>query len=92
VGDDEFYASLAPVSLNRDEAVRVRLEVARATRIPVDLISASDTISELETVGNCSHASILDYFADLLPVEKPKNESVLVTVRDLVIEFGPQFR
>jgi|ERR1019366_8934571 hypothetical protein len=54
VGNDEFFASLGPVSLKRDAAVRVQLEVARATRMPADLISASDTIRELETVGACT--------------------------------------
>jgi hypothetical protein len=70
VGDDEFFAPLGSVSLTQDEAARVRMEISRATRLRVDLITTTGTIGELETVGNCSHSSILNYFTDLLPVEE----------------------
>lgn len=90
VSDDEFLTSLGQFSFRQDAAVRVRTSISHATRIPADLISANDKIHELEVVGNLLHSSILDYFTDVLPVKKPKNESDLLTVRDFVIEFGPQ--
>jgi hypothetical protein len=79
-----------PVPISRDAAIRVRSEVGHATKVPPDLIAASDGIRELEAVGQGSHPEIIDYFTDLLFVEEPAKESILVTVRDLVIEFGPQ--
>jgi hypothetical protein len=88
--NDEFYASLGPVPISRDAAIRVRSEVGHATRMPADLIAASDSIRELEAVGDGSHPEIIDYFTDLLFVEEPRKESILVNVRDLVIEFGSQ--
>jgi hypothetical protein len=90
ISNDEFCASLGPVPVSRDAAVRVRSEVGHATKVPPDLIAASDGIRELEAVGQGSHPEIIDYFTDLLFVEEPAKESILVTVRDLVIEFGPQ--
>ena len=45
---------------------------------------------ELEAVGDGSHPEIIDYFTDLSFVEEPRNESILVNMRDLVIEFGSQ--
>jgi len=92
VSDDEFFASLGPISLNRDEAIRVRLEISRATKIPASLISVTGLIRELEKFGDLWHSSILNYFTDLLCVEDPKNEEGLVTVRDFVIEFGSQLK
>lgn len=92
IGNDEFVASVGSVSVPRDAVIRVRQEIARATRLPVNLISANDPIRELEMVSNGSHPEILDYFTDLLPVAQPKDESALVAVRDFVIEFGPQLR
>ncbi|HTA24863.1 MAG TPA: hypothetical protein VK763_15120 [Terriglobales bacterium] len=90
IGDDEFVASVGSVSVPRDAVIRVRQEIARATRLPVNLISASAPIRELEMVSNGSHREILDYFTDLLPVAPPKDDSALMTVQDFVIEFGPQ--
>jgi hypothetical protein len=92
IGDDEFVVSVGSVYVPRDAVIRVRQEIARATRLPVNLISANDPIRELEMVSNGSHREILDYFTDLLPVEYPKDELALITVRDYVIEFGPQLR
>jgi hypothetical protein len=90
ISNDEFYALLGPVPISREAAIRVRLEVGHATRMPADLIAANDSIRELEAVGKGSHPEIIDYFADLLFVEEPAKESIIVTVRDLVTEFGPQ--
>ena len=90
VSNDEFYASLGPVPISRDAAIKVRSGVGYAIRMPVNLIAASDSIQELEAVSDGSHPTIVDYFTDLLFVEEPSKESILVTVRDLVIEFGPQ--
>ncbi len=88
ISNDEFYASLGPVPISRDAAIRVRSEVGHSTRTPADLIAARDSIRELEAVSDGSHPEIIDYFTDLLFVEEPRNESILVNVRDLVIEFG----
>ncbi len=90
IPNDEFYASLGPISISRDAAIKVRLEVGHATKMPADLIAASDSIRELEALGDGSHPTIIDYFTDLFFVEEPRKESVLVNVRDLVIEFGSQ--
>lgn len=90
VPDDQFYASLGPVPISHDAAIKVRSGVGFAIRMPADLIAASDSIRELEAVGDGSHPTIIDYFTDLLFVEQPSKDSILVTVRDLVIEFGPQ--
>ncbi len=90
IPDDQFYASLGAVPVSREAAIKVRSEVGNATRMPADLIAANDRIRELEAVGEGSHPEIIDYFADLLFVEEPAKESILVTVRDLVNEFGPQ--
>jgi hypothetical protein len=90
IPNDEFYSSLGPISISRDAAIKVRLEVGHATQMPEDLIAASDSIRDLEAVGDGSHPTIIDYFTDLLFVEEPRKESVLVNVRDLVIEFGSQ--
>lgn len=76
--------------ISRDAAIKVRSVVGDAVRIQAELISASDNVLELERAGRCSHGSMVDYFTDLLWVEEPKVESDLVTVRDLVIEFGPR--
>ncbi len=89
IGDDEFFASLGQISWKRDEVAKVRAEVANATRLPAELISPDDTISELEAFGDLSHSSILDYFVDILFVKEPTNEPDLRTVRDFVAEFGP---
>jgi hypothetical protein len=51
IGDDEFVASVGSVSVPRDAVIRVRQEIARATRLPVNLISASDPIRELEMLA-----------------------------------------
>jgi hypothetical protein len=90
VPDDQFYASLGPVPIAHDAAIKVRTGIGNAIRMPEDLIAASDSIRELEVVGKGSHPEIIDYFTDLLFVEEPAKESILVTVRDLVIEFEPQ--
>jgi hypothetical protein len=90
IPDDQFYALLGSVPVSRGAAVRLRLEVGHATRLPADLIGPSDPVRELEAVGEGSHPAIIDHFTDLLFVKEPKNESDLLTVRDLVIEFGPQ--
>jgi len=90
ISNDEFCASLGPVPISRDAAIRVRSEVGNAIKIPADLLAASDHIQELEAIGDGSHPEIIDHFTDLLFVEEPRKESVLVNVRDLVIEFGSQ--
>jgi hypothetical protein len=90
ISNDEFYASLGPVPISRDAATKVRSGVGHATRMPADLIAARDSIGELEAVSDGSHPEIIDYFTDLMFVEEPRNESILVNVRDLVIEFGSQ--
>jgi len=90
VPDDQFYVSLGPIPISHEAAIRVRSGVGNAIKMPADLITASDIIQELEGIGDGSHPTIIDYFTDLLFVEEPKNEAILVTVRDLVIEFGPQ--
>ena len=82
ISNDEFYASLGPVPISRDAAIRVRSEVGCATRMPADMIAANDSIQELEAVGDGSHPTIIDYFTDLLFVRGPKDEANLLTVRD----------
>jgi hypothetical protein len=88
IRDDQFYASLGGTMISRDAAIKVRSVVGDAVKIQAELISASDNILELERAGRCSHGSIVDYFADFFPIKEPA--STLVTVRDLVIEFGAQ--
>jgi hypothetical protein len=90
ITDDQFYVSLGPVPISRDAAIRVRSDVGHATKIPADVIAASDNIRELEAAGDGSHPTIIDYFTDLLFVKEPKDDAILVTMRDFVIEFGPQ--
>jgi hypothetical protein len=90
--DSEFLASLGTIRASREAALRVRQEVASATRIPADRIRAEDKIQDLETVGRPIHFSVLDCFTDLLSVEDPRDESRLITVRDSVTEFGPQMK
>ena len=70
----------------------MRLEIARATRLPAELIAANDRIVELERVGRPTHSSVIDYFTDLLLVDDPRNEYALVTVRDYVVGFAPQLK
>jgi len=89
VPDDQFYASLGPVPISHDAAIKVRSGVGYAIEMSADLLAASDSIRQLEEVGDGSHPTVIDYFTDLLFVEQPSKESILVTVRDLVIEFGP---
>ncbi len=90
IPDDQFYTSLGPIAISREGAIRVRSEVGHATKMQANLIAASDNIRELERAGDGPHSTIIDYFTDLLFVDEPKNDAILVTVRDLVIEFGPQ--
>jgi hypothetical protein len=89
--DTQFLASLGAVPASREASLRVRQEIARATRIPADLIAADDQVRELEAVGHPTHFSVLDYFTDLL-VKGAKDEYSLVTVRDFVIEFASQMK
>ena len=89
VPDDQFYASLGPVPISHDAAINVRSGVGYAIEMSADLLAASDSIRQLEEVGDGSHPTVIDYFTDFLFVEQPSKESILVTVRDLVIEFGP---
>lgn len=90
--DDKFVESLGNVSVSQHAAIRVRKAVADATRIPTNLIAGADKIQDMEMVGHLVHSSVLDYFTDLLAVDDPKDESALVTVRDFVVEFGPQLK
>jgi hypothetical protein len=90
IPDDQFYASLGPVPISHDAAIKVRSGVGYAIEMSADLLAASDSIRQLEEVGDGSHPTVIDYFTDLLFVEQPSKESILVTVRDLVIEFEPQ--
>ena len=92
VEDDQFLAEVADIRASREAVLRVREEIAHATQLPTGLITAKDRIEVLERVGRPTHSSVLDYFTDLLPVDDPKDESRLVTVRDFVIEFAKQLK
>jgi len=92
IDDTQFVTEAGAVSASKQSVLRVRQEIARATKIPAGLISADDQIQELERVGRTTHSSVLDYFTDLLFVDDPKDESALITVRDFVIEFAPQLK
>lgn len=83
---------MGEVPASRESVLRVRQEIAYATKLPPNLIAADDQIGTLERVGQPTHFSVLDYFTDLLPVEDPKDESALITVRDFVSEFAPQLK
>ena len=92
VDDTQFVTAIGKVSASKESVLRVRQEIARATKIPAELISANDQIQELERVGRTAHSSVLEYFTDLLFVDDPEDESALITVRDFVIEFAPQLK
>jgi len=92
VDDTQFVTAIGKVSASKESVLRVRQEIARATMIPAELISANDQIQELERVGRTAHSSVLEYFTDLLFVDDPEDESALITVRDFVIEFAPQLK
>jgi len=92
VDDTQFVTALGTVNASKESVLRVRQEIARATKIPAEWISANDQIQELERVGRTTHSSVLDYFTDLLFVGDPKDESALITVRDFVIRFAPQLK
>jgi len=92
IDDTQFVTEAGAVSASKQSVLRVRQEIARATKIPAELISANDQIQELERVGRTAHSSVLEYFTDLLFVDDPEDESALITVRDFVIEFAPQLK
>jgi hypothetical protein len=92
LSDEAFCIALNLPAIRRDAAISVREMVSDAVRIPKELIGPNDTICELEKVGDPSHPSAVDYFEDMWSVASPKNEAALVTVRDFVIEFGPQMK
>jgi len=86
--DEAFYIALSLPAIRRDSAMSVRAMVSDAVRIPKELIMPSDSICELEKIGDPSHPSTADYFEDMWSVAIPKDGFALVTVRDFVIEFA----
>lgn len=90
LSDEAFCIALDRPGTSREAAISVREMVSDAVRIPKELIGPNDPIRELEKVGQPSHPSTIDYFEDMRPAASPRNESPLVTVRDFVIEFGPE--
>jgi hypothetical protein len=90
--DNAFYTALDLHSVSKDAAISVRATLSDAVRIPKELISPSDSVCELEKVGDPSHPSTVDYFEDMWSVASPKDNAQLITVRDFVIEFGSKIK
>ena len=90
LSDEAFYIALNLPVITKDAAISVRATVSGAVRIPRELIRPNDGIRELEEIGDPSHPSTVDYFEDMWSVVSTEGDPQLLTVRDLVIEFGPK--
>jgi hypothetical protein len=86
--DEQFYASLKPISVPKDGAISVRCLVSGAVRISQDLVYPDDTLSDLKKVGDPSHPSVAAYIADVSSIKPAEDEDDLNTERDSVARFG----